>query len=266
MKKLAFAAAVMALAGPACAADYPVKGPGPTPPPAPPIPAWNWSGIYVGANGGAAWGDTSWNFPVAQFFASPGGNTFSTHPNGGLAGGQIGINRQIAPWLFGVPWVFGVEFTGDWANLKETLIGPVTPIFPDAWTTKLTDLETLTFRFGVPVTNWLFYGKAGGASGTVNLHAESTPISFNAIFDRTERAWGTTLGAGIEYALTQNLILGVEYDFVRLFPGSFNGVAVFSSGPAAGLSAGPVTVGANSSFDVQSVVGRLSYRFFAPAF
>jgi outer membrane immunogenic protein len=254
MKKLAFAAAVLAIAGPAWGADYPVKAPAYAPPPPPAYPVYDWSGIYIGANGGGAWGDTSWNFPVTQSFA-PAHSVFSTSPKGSLAGGQIGINRQTGPWLFGFPWVWGVEFTGDWANLKETLIGPI-PAFPlDAWTTKLTDLETLTVRFGVPVNNWLFYGKAGGATGTINLHAVSGPAGVT--FDNTDRAWGTTVGAGIEYGLTQNLILGVEWDFVRLSPGSFNGVA--SNGKT-------VAIGANSSFDVQSVVGRLSYKFWTPAF
>src|SRR5262249_33702610 len=153
----------------ACAADYPVQRPSSAPLPNLPPLVWDWSGVYIGANAGGGWSDMNWNFPVTQFFGFAG-NAFETRPKGGLVGGQIGINKQIGPWLFGLPWVFGIEFTGDSADLKETVLGPV-PIFPqDAWTTKLTDVETLTFRFGVPLNNWLFYGKAGGASGTVNLH------------------------------------------------------------------------------------------------
>jgi outer membrane immunogenic protein len=261
MKKLAFAAALLAIAGPAWGADYPAKAPAYALPPQAPPPVWDWSGIYIGANGGGAWGDTSWNFPVHQFFAFFPGEVFSTHPKGGLFGGQIGINRQVGPWLFDLPWVFGVEFTGDGANLKETRIGPVpitlTTPSTDAWTTKLSDLETLTVRFGVPVNNWLFYAKAGGATGTIDLHALSGPPMAGASFERSDRVWGATVGAGIEYGLTQNLILGVAWDFVRLSPGAFNGVA--SNGKT-------VAVGANSSLDVQSVVGRLSYKFWTPTF
>jgi opacity protein-like surface antigen len=102
------------------------------------------------------------------------------------------------------------------------------------------------------MNNWLYYGKAGGASGTVNLHALSGLPVPGVSFDQTQRLWGTTLGGGIEYGLTSNIILGVEYDFVRLSNGSINGMA--SNG-------GLVTVGGKSALDVQSVVGRVSYKF-----
>jgi outer membrane immunogenic protein len=262
MKKLAVAAAFLALAGPTSAADYAVR-PAYTPPPFPsPTPIWDWSGIYIGVNGGGGWADETWGLPGGQFFTTaPLGAfaAFSTHPTGALAGGQIGINRQVGPWLFSLPWVFGVEFTGDWANLNQTRVGPLG--FPnDVWTTKLTELETLTFRFGVPVNNWLFYGKVGGASGNIHLHALSGVPVAGVDFSNSQQIWGETIGAGIEYALTQNLILGAEYDFVRLFPGSFNGVGI------PGGAARPVFVGANTPFDVQVVLGRLSYKFWPPTF
>ena len=45
---LAFAAA------PALAADLPVKAP-----PMAPAPVWNWTGFYIGVNGGYSWGRSS---------------------------------------------------------------------------------------------------------------------------------------------------------------------------------------------------------------
>jgi outer membrane immunogenic protein len=241
MMKLALAATAVAFTGAAYAADMPLKAP------AAPLAVYDWSGVYVGANAGYGWADTGWNFPVAQFFASAASQNFSTHLTGAMTGGQIGINRQVEFW------VFGVEFTGDWADLNQTLVGPVTPAFPfDAWTTKVKDVETLTARFGYAMNNWLYYGKAGGASGTVNLHALSGLPVPGVSFDQTQRLWGTTLGGGIEYGLTSNIILGVEYDFVRLSNGSINGMA--SNG-------GLVTVGGKSALDVQSVLGRVSYKF-----
>jgi outer membrane immunogenic protein len=262
MKRLAFVAVILALAGPAGAADYAARPAYPPPPLPPPAPVWDWSGIYIGANAGEGWAEETWGLPGTQFF-SPSTilATFSTHPKGALAGGQIGINRQVGPWLFGLPWVFGVEFTGDWAHLTDTRVGPFARFPNDVWTTKFTNLETLTFRFGVPVNNWLFYGKAGGAMGAVSLHAVSGPPGVVGVdFSNGQKVWGPTLGAGIEYALTQNLILGVEYDFIRFTPGSFNGVGT------AGTFTTPVNVGANSTFDVQMVLGRISYKFWPPTF
>jgi outer membrane immunogenic protein len=243
MKKLTIAAAALAFAGSAQAADLYVKAPAP--------PAYyDWSGIYVGANAGYGWGDTSWIFTPSQFFASVAGENFSTHPKGALAGGQIGINKQIGSH------VFGVEITGDWSDMKQTLVGPLDPNFAnDIWTTKLKDLETLTGRFGYAANNWLFYGKAGGATGVVSVNALSGPPVPGFAFGQSQRLWGATAGAGIEYGLTHNIVLGVEYDFTRLFAGQFSGLGVL------GNTTTPVTFGAKSPFDVQAVTGRVSYKF-----
>src|ERR1700730_17922702 len=247
MKRLGFILAVLAITGAAHSADLPL----------PPFsPSRSWTGVYVGANGGYGWANTNWSFPQTQFFADVGGQNFSTSPAGGMAGGQIGINKQSGNW------VFGVEFTGDWANLTETLVGPVSPTFPaDAWATKVHDVEKLTGRIGYAMNNWLFYGKAGGATGSVNLHAFSgLPVS-DLLFDNTQRLWGATVGAGIEYAWTSNIILGAEYDYTRLSNGSFNGTGVCTAAASCVTDNGDaVNVGGNSAVQVQSVLGRISYK------
>jgi outer membrane immunogenic protein len=227
MKKVTIVAAVLALAGSAQAADLAVK--------APLAPAYyDWSGIYVGANAGAGWADTTWNlFPNGNLFA------WETTPKGGLAGGQIGINKQFGNW------VWGVELTGDWAGLSQTV--SFLPFFTNTAETKLHDLETLTSRLGYASNNWLLYTKFGGATGTVGLTIAS--IGGPASSSQDQRLWGFTSGVGIEYGLTHNFILGVEYDFTRLFAGQYL------------LEPFPVRVGASKSFDVQAVTGRVSYKF-----
>jgi outer membrane immunogenic protein len=229
MKKLTIAAAVVAFAGSAQAADLYVK--------APPVMVYDWSGIYVGANAGHGWSDAEWkgsvNNPALPF-------DFAVQPKGALAGGQIGINRQWGNW------VWGTEVTGDWSALSGTAATSPTVLF---WTTKLRDLETLTGRLGYAFNNVLVYAKSGGATGVVSLHAVDTGGN---TLSQSQRLYGGTAGAGIEYGLTPNWIVGVEYDYTRLFPGQFTGVA--STGV-------PFSFGAVHSFEVQSVVGRVSYKF-----
>jgi outer membrane immunogenic protein len=247
---------VLALAGSAQAADLYVKAPAPA--------AYDWSGIYVGANAGYGWGNANWivSDPTSSFlyFFSPSGapGIFSTQPAGALAGGQIGINRQIGHY------VFGVEVTGDWSGLKQSLTGPFGPAyFDDVWTTKLNDLETLTGRFGYAVDNWLFYGKAGGATGVVSVSAVSGPSAFPpeaGTFSQSARLWGITAGGGIEWGLTPNIVLGVEYDFTRLFPRQSNGFAHSPGFTPAGIDT-PIGLGARTPFDVQAITGRVSYKF-----
>jgi outer membrane immunogenic protein len=249
MKNLTTAVAVLAFAGSAQAADLYVKAPAPAP------AYYDWSGIYVGANVGYGWGDMGWRSSLDTDIATAG-ESFSTHPSGALAGGQIGINKQFG-W-----WVFGAEFTGDWLDLKQGVVG-----FPDLldptqrWTTKLKDLETLTVRMGYAYNNWLFYGKAGGATGVVSLTGVgSVNGNFLTFSPASQRLWGTTAGAGIEYGLTPNIVLGVEYDFTRLFPGNqLTGNAIAVVGGV--VNTQPQSLGASQPFDVHAITGRVSYKF-----
>lgn len=113
-KALIGIAAIAALIGtPVLAADMPLKAP------PPPAPAWNWTGFYVGINGGADWFDKSWYVPdtptnIAGGCALPGCNfsAGSHSSSGGLLGGQAGFNYQINRW------VLGVEAQGDWTHLQ----------------------------------------------------------------------------------------------------------------------------------------------------
>lgn len=242
MKTLAFtAAAVVAVADPASATDLAARRQLLLPL-TPVVPAgFAQGGVYAGASGGAGFGDAG--FAVTGP-APPGDDGVATGPEAPAAGARAGFSRPVATWLLGVPVMLGVEFTGDWAGLRETVAAtPVVARGHPAPT--LDDLETVTARFGFALHHWLLYAKAGGAGGALNLHSTGASV------DRTSRAIGTTFAGGIEYGLAANLAVGVEYDFVRLFPGTFAGAA----------ATGTVVTADSSSFDVHTIAGRLSYRF-----
>ncbi len=99
---LAFAAVTHATA-----ADMP---PGPAPE-VPPVyyktteTAYNWTGFYLGINGGYAFGTSNW------YNSGFGTGTGDFTANGFLAGGTVGANYQS-----GVI-VYGIEADGDWSNL-----------------------------------------------------------------------------------------------------------------------------------------------------
>ena len=86
---------------PASAADLP-RGSMPYKAPAY-VAQYNWTGFYLGINGGGGWGDSDWN-----------GFAVSNSPSGGMIGGTAGYNWQGA----GSPWVFGLEGDIDWTNIK----------------------------------------------------------------------------------------------------------------------------------------------------
>src|SRR3982074_3120780 len=107
MKKFllgAVALVALGLAAPASAADLAARPYSKAPPPM--IAAiYDWSGFYIGANGG--WGsshDSRTNVTRTTFL----GRYDAT---GGAAGGQLGYRWQTGAW------VFGLEAQGDWADL-----------------------------------------------------------------------------------------------------------------------------------------------------
>src|SRR4051794_30720570 len=71
-------------------------------------PGYNWTGFYVGLNGGYSWGRASTTItgisPLAPLFPVGAFAPFSRDVNGGIFGGQAGYNWQVDP-----KWVLGLE-------------------------------------------------------------------------------------------------------------------------------------------------------------
>jgi outer membrane immunogenic protein len=88
---VAAAAIAVATYTPALAADLPT----PSLPPPSPVAAYNWTGIYLGINGGFGTGNSNWS-------DSPIGTTGSFPTSGFLIGGTAGINYQIGELVFGI--------------------------------------------------------------------------------------------------------------------------------------------------------------------
>ena len=65
--------------------------------------AYNWTGFYLGANGGGGWGRSWWS-----------GTSTPVNFSGAQVGGTAGYN-----WQFGNT-VLGLEGDMDWSNLKGT--------------------------------------------------------------------------------------------------------------------------------------------------
>src|SRR5436305_8849597 len=99
----ALALSTLVPAGGAIAADMPVKAPAPAA-----YVASNWSGFYVGANGGYAWDRSSIDLAaISAFFNGtlatgeiPRATSFTSHS--AIGGLQAGYNRQSGNFVFGV--------------------------------------------------------------------------------------------------------------------------------------------------------------------
>ena len=193
MKRLCVAlTGLIALTGAAAAADLSRPPPPPYYPKAPMMaPAYNWSGFYIGVEGGGAFGSSSWD------------STSRHDISGGLFGGTVGYNWQFNQFVAGVEGDFG------WADINGTnttncVAGCKTS---DEW------LGTARGRLGYAADRFLPYITGGAAFGDIKAQA---PGLASASQDKT----GWTLGAGLEAALVDHWTAKVEYLYVDL--GSFN--------------------------------------------
>jgi len=251
MKKLLGGIAISALlAAPALAADLPARMPVKAAP-APVVAVYSWAGCYIGGHGGWARAKTELiNTANTTAFGdlSPG-QGFSVSDSGGLAGGHIGCNWQNGQF------VFGLEGTGSWLGIKTSFPNTVFGAADDVFEIKSSWLATAVGRAGIANNNWLFYARGGfAASGWKVSVSDVVPGNVGSGSDKATH-FGFVVGAGIEYGLTANWIIGVEYDYYRFSKESYE----------LGGTAAPATYAFNfKPRDIHAVVGRLSYKWGGP--
>jgi len=231
--------ALIAFAAPAAAADLaarPYKAP-----PAPIAVIYDWSGFYIGANGGWGQSRNCWDFvdPVFGTFAE------GCHErSGGVVGGQIGYRWQASQW------VFGLEAQGDWADLSHTRDSL---LFPGVFSTRTqTDgIGLFTGQIGYAWNAALLYVRGGAAVTSNRFSILDTPTGIELASASSTR-WGGVVGVGFEYGFAPNWSFGVNYD--HLFMGDANNSftsPVFVAG----------VLNNRVSQDVDMLTLRINYRF-----
>lgn len=172
----------------------------------------NWSGVQVGLQGGKAWTDTGWTFPVDSYFTLPAGlRSFDTDPDGGFIGGHLTWYRQVGSI------VFGADLAVNRSSISETRVGTFTPLFPtDEFRTSIDYFGTLSGRLGFARGNNLVYASGGYAHGMAHYRAVSGPPGAGVIGDVKRYRGGWTVGGGLEHHITESVVLGLGYDYIRL--------------------------------------------------
>lgn len=242
MKKLLAAAAFVAFPFGALAADLPVRTAAPAPAPAA-VAAVNWGGFYLGGNAGFAWTDSSFTHLETSPSTS---ETFSNSPNGFVGGAQIGARFQLQNNLY-----LGVEAAFSFRNADDQTRTDLAST-PRHRLSEVGNIWSVSGNVGYAFGRYLAYAKAGYAS--TQLHYENILISSGAILGQsTKQVGGFVLGAGLEYSFTNNISLGLEYNYYN-----------FSVGNQQQYNTAGVAVAAiNASNDLSSHVAavRLNYRF-----
>jgi outer membrane immunogenic protein len=240
---------------PAMAADMGKKAPIYKAPPK--VAAFTWSGCYLGLQGGYGWGSSdndagSLSNPIADETRAD----FSSKPQGGIAGAQLGCNYQ-----FSGNWVVGVEGEGwrSWMKDTTTHIGNE-DLLPDPHTLRAQNMwdAALSLRLGYAVDHTLFYVKGGGAYGSFQ-YTFIDAADFHD-FDVNSTKFGWLVGAGIEYAFTDYLTFRGEYDYLDF--GTNNVSTFLIASERVGLFAGAPTPFSFSVHEKKSIAkAGLSLKF-----
>jgi outer membrane immunogenic protein len=276
MKKLLLLSSAIVAAGPALAADLPMKAP----PMAAAVP-YSWTGCHVGGHIGGAWDRTTYSDPgtvltpappfipggLTQNFA-PLGASFSGNSDGRFLGGvQAGCDYQFASH-----WVIG--FGGDisWTDLNSLTNDP---FFngkngqPIGLSSRTNEIATLTGRVGYAWDKVLFYGKGGAAYAHDKYSSNNAGAINNAVFGCGAVApfdcavagsadrWGWTAGVGLEWSFATNWSAFAEYDHY-----GFDTKTI-----AMGVTNNPaftvVPANLNVRHDIDTVKVGINYRFWS---
>jgi len=230
----------LAMAAPASAADLAARPYTKAPPPMV-APIYDWTGFYIGANGGWGQAHNCWDFLIVTGAIVRDG---CTNASGGVVGGQIGYRWQAASW------VFGLEAQGDWADLKRTRISLIDPTL--STTSKIDAFGLFTGQIGYAWNAALLYVK-GGAAVTGNRFTVFDTLTGIGLASLSSTRWGGTVGVGFEYGFAPNWSVGVEYDRLFMDSGNNTNNFVFVRPLVAGVS--------RINEDVDMVTVRFNYRF-----
>jgi len=244
MKKVLLSTvALIAFAAPAAAADLAAR-PYVKAPPTPIAVVYDWSGFYIGANGG--WGSSRkcWDSVSPALFIGGEGCHDAT---GGTAGGQIGYRWQTGTW------VFGIEGQGNWADFRGS--NASTLFLGSRNESKIDAFGLITGQVGWAANNVLFYVKGGAAVTADRFRIVDIPTGIVTGTTGDDTRWGGVVGVGLEYGFAPNWSAAIEYDHLFMQDRTYT----FISPVGGGFFAAD-----RIRQDVDLVTVRVNYRWGGP--
>lgn len=209
----AFAAAL--LSSTAFAADLPARGPAIAPAPmAYAAPIFTWTGFYIGAQAGYAWGkDRTVEFTTAT--GVPTGFSRGSSPDGFIGGLHAGYNHQIGSF------VLGFEGDVEYSGMK----GGYRLANGNGTDSKIGWQGSLRARAGFAFDRALIYATGGLALADIKHTYIDGITPATESFSKTRAGW--TAGAGVEYAFTRNVTGRVEYRYTDFGTMTNNSLVAF---------------------------------------
>jgi outer membrane immunogenic protein len=249
MRALRLGAAVAAVAAGLSAGTARADGPPPGPAYPPgylpaymPTVTYDWTGVYVGGHIGAANARREFTYDGTLDPVTLLPEEFAHSATSFVGGGFVGLQKQWSSIVLGVEagylWLDDTQSTGSLNVANTTLSSCVRNLF------------LATGKFGFANDNMLAYFKGGWASSEIGFRSSVTNTGA-LLTSSSGRENGWTAGVGVEYALWEHVIFGVEYDYVAFNPGTR---------PQVPTGLGPPGTNVASGLDIQSVTARLSFK------
>jgi outer membrane immunogenic protein len=186
----------------AIAADL---GPSDTYPPSLEDQAKEWTGFYIGVQGGAGFGSVDADFKLIA--DTPVFNASQDYDvDGALFGGLAGYSYQWMHLVVGVE--ADISYSGIDAQSSEINDG-----VRDRYETDIPWYGTLRGRIGYAFDPLLLYGTGGLAFGEVRDKYVDPQVVSNS-FSLSDTETGFTVGGGLEWAFASNWRGRVSYDYV----------------------------------------------------
>jgi outer membrane immunogenic protein len=215
--------AAVAAATTASAADLPVAPPGPSYTPGYQPAVYNWTGFYFGGNIGANLLYDTFTVQGATSAGYLNAGTSTKLSSFGLIGGvQGGADYQFGPMVVGV--------AGSWlaTTLSASAItASLNTAVPESERANTNGrwFATATGRIGFAANDFLYYAKGGAAWAGIDYREDVLFGPLNPVSSSQSLAAyrvGFTVGAGLEYELTEHFSAFLEYDFLDFGTANYN--------------------------------------------
>lgn len=220
-----------------------------------PEPFWNWSGLYVGANVGYGFGGVDFDALHRTSIPTSDLGRLADLDNDSVFGGvQAGYNWQRDRI------VFGIETDFQLSDSRDRVFGSYSgdPAFIGGTRSSLDWFGTVRGRLGFVAGRALIYATGGLAYADVDVSqfAVDSATGNSVSFRHNDTELGYTVGGGLEYALTPNWSMKLEYQYVDLGQQTLQAQGL----TAAGLASGE-TYETKYDLDFHTVRAGLNYRF-----
>ncbi|MDH3741061.1 MAG: outer membrane beta-barrel protein [Hyphomicrobiales bacterium] len=205
-----------------------------------PASAADWTGFYIGGHLGGTWADFDYshNQPLVPLV-----EPLSFDMSSFAGGGQGGYRHQFGNF------VAGFELSYTITDMDDTVTSAL--VADRSRTVMIDDIFMATVNLGVPWNDWLGYITGGYAGADVDI---SSNVISSGVLTSSSSDWenGWTIGAGLEFAVTPNLRIGAQYNYVDLIIDDRFGVQT-----------GGFTLQNHQSIDseIHQVMARVSWQF-----